>query len=96
MGSSKPGTEPRSPTLQVILYQLSQQGKPKNTGAGSISLPQQIFLTQELNQGLLHCRRILYQLNYEESPKTKHILIKVIKNKESLRDCHTQEQPREP
>ena len=72
------------------------QGKPKNPGAGGISLPQQIFSTQELNQGLLHCRRILHQLSYEESPKTKHILIKVIKNKESLRDCHTQEQPREP
>ena len=62
-----PGIEPRSPTLQVILYQLSQQGKPKNTGMGSISLLQQIFLTQELNQGLLHCRRILYQLSYQGS-----------------------------
>ena len=27
--------------------------KPKNTGVGSLSLLQQIFLTQELNQGLL-------------------------------------------
>ena len=26
------------------------------------------FLTQESNQGLLHCRRILYQLSYQGSP----------------------------
>ena len=30
---------------------------------GSLSLLQQIFLTQELNQGPLHCRWILYQLS---------------------------------
>ena len=36
---------------------------------GSLSLLQQIFLTQKLNMGLLHCRRILYQLsqNFLES-----------------------------
>ena len=27
-----------------------------------------IFTTQGLNPGLLHCRRILYQLSYEGSP----------------------------
>ena len=31
----------------------------------SLSLLQQIFLTQELNWGLLHCRQILYQLTYK-------------------------------
>ena len=36
----------------------------QNTGVGSLSLLQGIFLTQELNQGLLHCRWILYQLSY--------------------------------
>ena len=36
-------------------------GKPKNTGVGSLFLLQQIFPTQELNWGLLHCRQILYQ-----------------------------------
>ena len=35
------------------------QGKPKNTGVGSLSLLQWIFLTQESNWGLLHCRLIL-------------------------------------
>ena len=34
-------------------------GKPKNTGVGSLSFLQKIFLTQELNQALLHCRQIL-------------------------------------
>ena len=36
---------------------------------GSLSLLQRIFPTQESNQGLMHCRRILYQLSYQESPK---------------------------
>ena len=40
----------------------------QNTGVGSLSLLQQIFLTQDLNQGLLHCRQILYQLSHQESP----------------------------
>ena len=39
----------------------------QNTGVGSLSLLQGIFVTQELNQGLLRCRRILYQLSYQES-----------------------------
>ena len=37
----------------------------KNTGVGSHSLLQGIFLTQGLNPGLLHCRQILYQLNHQ-------------------------------
>ena len=44
-----------------------EEGKPKNTGVGSLSLLQQIFPTQELNRGLWHCRRILYQLSYQGS-----------------------------
>ena len=44
------------------------QGKPKNTAVGSLSLLQQIFPTQELNWGLLHCRWILYQLSYQGRP----------------------------
>ena len=34
---------------------------------GSLSLLQWIFPTQESNWGLLHCRRILYQLSYQGS-----------------------------
>ena len=39
-----------------------------NTGVSSRSLFQRIFPTQGSNQGLLHCRQILYQLNYQASP----------------------------
>ena len=66
--SSNPGIEPRSPTLQVDSLPAKPQGKPKNTGVGSLSLLQQIFPIQESNQGLLHCRWILYQLSYQGSP----------------------------
>ena len=61
------GIEPRSPTLQVDSFPSEPQGMPKNTGVGSLSLLQGIFLTQELNWGLFHCRRILCQLNYQGS-----------------------------
>ena len=59
-----PGIEPRSPTLQVDSLSFEPPGKPKNTGMGRLSLLQGIFLTQELNWDLLHCRWILYQLSY--------------------------------
>ena len=41
----------------------------QNTRVGSLSLLQGIFPTQESNQGLLHCRRVLYQLSYQGSPE---------------------------
>ena len=34
---------------------------------GNLSLLQHIFLTQESNWGLLHCRQIPYQLSYQGS-----------------------------
>ena len=37
----------------------------QNTGVGSLSLLQGIFPTQGSNQGLLYCRKILYQLSYK-------------------------------
>ena len=43
-------------------------GKTKNTGVDSLSFIQGIFLTQESNQSLLHCRQILYLLSYQGSP----------------------------
>ena len=67
-----PGIKPRSPTLQADSLPAELPGKPKNTGVGSLSLLQRIFLTQELNQGLLHCRQILYQLSYQGSPSIVH------------------------
>ena len=47
-------------TLQVDSLTSESPGKPKNTEVGSLSLLQHIFPTQESNQGLLHCRQILY------------------------------------
>ena len=61
--------EPGFPALQVDSLPAEPQGKPKNTGAGSLSLLQQIFPTQELNRGFLHCRQILYKLSYQGSPR---------------------------
>ena len=55
-----PGIEPRSPALQAD----SLPAEPP--GVGSLFLLQGIFPTQESNQGLLHCRRILYQLSHQE------------------------------
>ena len=63
-----PGIEPRSPALQVDSLPSELPGKPKNSGVGSLSLLQGIFPTQESNQGLLHCRWILYQLSHQGSP----------------------------
>ena len=60
-----PGIEPRSPVLQVDSLSFKPSGKPKNTAVGSLSLLQGNFVTQESNQGLLHCRWILYQLSYQ-------------------------------
>ena len=65
---ANPGIEPKSPTLQADSLPAEPPGKPKNTGVGSLYLLQQIFQTQELNQVLLHCRWILYQLSYQGSP----------------------------
>ena len=63
-----PEIEFRSPTLQADFLPAEPSGKPKNTGVGSLSLPQAIFLTHESNWGLLHCRCILHQLSYQGSP----------------------------
>ena len=57
------GSNPGLPRCRRILYQLSHQGSPGNTEVmSSLSLLQGIFLTQD--QGVLHCRWILYQLSY--------------------------------
>ena len=65
-----PQMEPRSPALQADSLSTEPQGRPKNTGLGSLSLLQQIFPTQELNWCLLHHRQILYQLRYQGVAKT--------------------------
>ena len=67
-----------SPALAVGFFTTEPPGKPKNTGVGSLSLPQGIFLTQELKRGLLHFRRILYQLSYQEREYQRTFLGKML------------------
>ena len=71
-----PGSsQPRSPTLQMDSLPAEPTEKPKNTGVGSLSRLQRISSTQESNQGLLHCRRIHYQLSYQgRPPYTENVL----------------------
>ena len=61
------GLNPRYPALLVDSLSAKPPEKPKNTEVGSLFLLQHIFLTQESNRGLLHCRRILYQPSYQGS-----------------------------
>ena len=65
-----PGIEPRSPILQADYLLSEPPGKPMNTGGISLSLLQGIFLIQESNQGLLHYRKIIYQLSYKSRKTT--------------------------
>ena len=67
-GSSQPRDQTQVSTLQADSLPAGPPGKPKNTGVGSQSLLQGNLPTQELNQGLLHGRRILYQWSYQGSP----------------------------
>ena len=62
-----PGIDARSPVLQVDSLPAKPQGKPMNTGVGSLSLLQWIFLTNESNWGLMHCRWTVYKLSYQGS-----------------------------
>ena len=64
-GSSQPRDRTFVSCIEADSLPAEPPGKPKNTGVGSLSLLQQIFLSQESNRGLLHCRRILYQLSYQ-------------------------------
>ena len=70
-----PPGKPKNESCSVMSNSLRPHGlySPwnslgQNTGVGSHSLLQGIFPTQESSQGLLHCRRILYQLSYQGSP----------------------------
>ena len=46
----------------------------QNTGVGSLSLFQGIFLTQELSWGLLHCMWIHYLLSHQGNPEVSFFL----------------------
>ena len=65
------GTEPRSPALQADSLPV---------GVGSLSLLQQIFLTQESNWALLLCRRTLLSTELSGLIKEKNILKRMCVN----------------
>ena len=66
-----PGIEPSfltSPALVGVSFTTSTTWppvKPKPAGLGSRSLVQGIFPIQGSNQGLLHCKQVFCQLNYQ-------------------------------
>ena len=76
-GLPNPGIEPTSPALQVDSLPSEPTRKSKNTRVGSLSLLHGIFPNQESKLGLLHCRQILYQLNYQRSSEVCNLVNKV-------------------
>jgi len=66
-GPFDPAIECTFSTLPVGSLPSDPPGKPKKTGMGNLSVLQGNFSTQELNQDILLCRQILYQLNYQGS-----------------------------
>ena len=66
-GSSQPRDGNQVSCFAGRFFTSWAQGRPKNTGVGSLCLLQWIFPTQESTGGLLHCRRILYQMSYQGS-----------------------------
>ena len=91
-GSSQSRGQTQVSPLQEDSLLSEPPGKPKNTGVGSLSFLQGILLTQELNQGLLHCGRILYQLSYQGSPDNTYLGQNSLENAEKCMHTnrHTQ------
>ena len=67
-GSSHPRDWTQASRIAGRFFTSWATREPKNTGVGIVSLLQGIFLTQESNRGLLHCRWILYHLSHQGSP----------------------------
>ena len=66
------------PTLCNPMDYTSPWNSPgQNTGVGSLSLLQGVFLTQGSNPGLPHHRQILYQLSHRGNPENWHFLVAV-------------------
>ena len=81
-----PGIKPRSLLLQVDSLPSELLEKPPNTGVGSLSFLQGIFLTQESNQGFLHFSWILYQLSYQGRP-IREVLVSIWRESEIKLFC---------
>ena len=65
------------PTLCDPMDNSPWNSPDQNTGVGSLSFLQEIFPTQGLKPGLVHCRQILYQLSYQGRPLFNTSLINV-------------------
>ena len=61
------GIKPSSPALQVDFFTVWAISEAQEYWSGSLPILQGVFLTQESNRCLLHCRWILYQLSYQGS-----------------------------
>ena len=66
-GSSQPRDRTQVSHIAGGLFTSWVTRKAQEYWLGSLSLLQWIFLTQEPNRGLLHCRQILYLLSYQEA-----------------------------
>ena len=67
-----PRIESRSPAVQVDSLPVEPSSILE---WAAYRFSQRIFPTQELNQGLLHCRQILYQLSHKGSPGEENQLL---------------------
>ena len=69
MPSSRGSSQPRDQTQVSFIagrfFTIRATREAQETEVDSLSLLQGIFPTQELNQDLLHCKWILYQLSYQ-------------------------------
>ena len=75
-GSSQPRDQAQVSCTAGGFFTSRATREAQEYWSGYLSLLQGIFLTQESNQGLLHCRWILYQLSYEGSPNEHKLDIK--------------------
>ena len=71
-----------SDSLQPHGLYSPQNSPGQNIGVGSHSLLQGIFPTQGSNPGLPHCRRILYQLGHQGSPRILSLLQQIFLTQE--------------
>ena len=68
-GSSQPRDQAQVSCTAGGFFTSRATREAQEYWSGYLSLLQGIFLTQESNQGLLHCRWILYQLSHKESQR---------------------------
>ena len=64
-GSSQPKDQTQVSWIAGRFFTIWATREAQEYGVGNLSLLQGIFLTQESNQGLLHCRWILYKLSHQ-------------------------------